>query len=89
MKHKRTFTASLLSGMLALAVCLGLSAGTPVPLQAQTKTGDFTFSQTGFTVPSTFMDYWRSHGGLAVFGYPISPVMNEGGYQVQYFERNR
>jgi hypothetical protein len=88
-KHKRTFTASLLSGMLALAVCLALSAGTPVPLQAQTKTGDFTFSQTGFTVPSTFMDYWRSHGGLAVFGYPISPVMNEGGYQVQYFERNR
>src|SRR5205085_6030295 len=40
-------------------------------------------------VPAAFMDYWRTHGGLPIFGYPISQVLTEGGLEVQYFERNR
>ena len=56
---------------------------------AEHPVGDTTFSETGFTVPAVFMQYWQSHGGLAIFGYPISPVRTEGDYQVQYFERNR
>ena len=34
-------------------------------------------------------DYWRSHGGLPIYGYPLSEEFQEGGYTVQYFERNR
>ena len=42
-----------------------------------------------------FVDYWRNHGGLPVYGYPISEAFNEVSpsngrtYLVQYFERNR
>ena len=41
------------------------------------------------------MKYWSSHGGLGVFGYPISEARTETNandgkdYTVQYFERNR
>jgi hypothetical protein len=56
-----------------------------------------TFPQTGYTVSDEhgFLAYWRKYGGLAVFGYPISPerqeVNPEDGktYWVQWFERNR
>ncbi len=53
------------------------------------------FAETGQTVRGRFADYWLQHGGLAVFGYPISPVRYERNaddgmlHLVQYFERNR
>jgi len=39
-------------------------------------------------------DQWIAKGGLPVYGYPISEVLSERGYdgntyQVQYFERYR
>jgi hypothetical protein len=36
-----------------------------------------------------FREYWNAHGGLTVFGYPISEEFTERGYTVQYFERAR
>ena len=39
--------------------------------------------------------YWEAHGGVAIFGYPISEEFQETSpedgkrYLVQYFERNR
>lgn len=36
-----------------------------------------------------FSVYWENNGGLPVFGYPISEQLVEGGYRVQYFERQR
>jgi hypothetical protein len=42
-----------------------------------------------------FLAYWTTHGGLAVFGYPISEEFQEVNptdgktYTVQYFQRNR
>src|SRR5207302_5469670 len=53
------------------------------------------FPETGHNVPPQFMAYWRSHGGLPVYGYPISEPFQEVSptdgkpYTVQYFERNR
>lgn len=51
------------------------------------------FSQTGHTLAYGFKDYWDNHGGLAVFGYPVSEEFQEmtpqGTFTVQYFERNR
>lgn len=53
------------------------------------------FEETGRTLRGEFLDYWRTSGGLAVFGFPISQVIVERNaaddrkYQVQYFERAR
>ncbi len=52
-----------------------------------------TFAPTGKKVRGTFLAYWNAHGGLPIFGYPISDEMREPGatdgkpYTVQYFER--
>ncbi|HEU5424190.1 MAG TPA: S8 family serine peptidase, partial [Nitrolancea sp.] len=63
----------------------------PVP-----STGDrLYFPETGHTLSGGFLAYWQAHGGLAVFGYPISEEFDEqnpdtGQFDtVQYFERNR
>jgi lipoprotein-anchoring transpeptidase ErfK/SrfK len=49
------------------------------------------FSQTGHHLGdrSHFLSYWRTHGGILVFGYPISEELVEDGRTVQYFERAR
>jgi|SRR5579859_7539417 len=52
-----------------------------------------TFRQTGKTVCDPFLTYWQQHGGLPIFGYPISQPfpersdLNGKTYTVQYFER--
>jgi uncharacterized protein YkwD len=45
--------------------------------------------ETHHALAEPFLSYWRSHGGVRILGYPISEVVNEGGMQVQYFERAR
>ena len=47
------------------------------------------FNETGQYLQGTFLEYWQSHGGLPIFGFPITPQFYENGYMVQYFERNR
>ena len=53
------------------------------------------FPQTQHTLAPEFAAYWDTHGGLAVYGYPISEPFRETNqtdrqeYLVQYFERNR
>ncbi|HKP54809.1 MAG TPA: PQQ-dependent sugar dehydrogenase [Chloroflexia bacterium] len=53
------------------------------------------FPQTGHTLCHTFREYWEEHGGLALYGYPLSEELTEKSptdgksYTVQYFERNR
>jgi hypothetical protein len=47
------------------------------------------FHRTGHTVSFAFLDFFRGHGGLRTFGYPISEMLLEDGYTVQYFERAR
>ncbi len=55
------------------------------------------FPETGATVQGRFLEYWQQHGGLSLFGYPLtnqfydvpeSARQNEG-MLVQYFERAR
>jgi hypothetical protein len=56
-------------------------------------TGCATFSETGHTVCEPFLSYWRTSGGLARFGFPVTPAFTtelEGKpFTVQYFERRR
>jgi hypothetical protein len=47
------------------------------------------FSATGHTLAGKFQDYWTENGGLEMFGYPISEVIDQNGTKVQYFERAR
>ena len=47
------------------------------------------FEATGHNLAGTFLDYWRTYGGLPVFGYPLTEAFYEGDYLVQYFERSR
>jgi hypothetical protein len=53
------------------------------------------FPATGHSLAPDFRAYWEGHGGLAVYGYPISEPFTETSptdgqpYLVQYFERNR
>jgi hypothetical protein len=50
---------------------------------------------TQHSLSEPFLSYWRTHGDIAVFGYPISePVQEQSNidgksYLVQYFQRNR
>lgn len=47
------------------------------------------FPETGHSVGGGFLRYWEKHGGLPVFGYPITGEFEEDGIVVQYFERAR
>jgi hypothetical protein len=53
------------------------------------------FDATGHNLSGKFLEYWNSHGGLPIYGYPISEQFTERSksdgkeYVVQYFERNR
>ncbi len=68
------------------------SAGAPGQT-VNTQPGATKFAETGHTVGGKFLDYWKSHGGLAQQGYPISDEFQEVSsvdgkpYKVQYFER--
>jgi hypothetical protein len=52
-----------------------------------------TFAETRQQACGLFLDYWKSHGGLAQQGFPISGELQEKSdldgktYTVQYFER--
>ncbi|MGC8787602.1 MAG: hypothetical protein ACP5Q1_09285 [Anaerolineae bacterium] len=47
------------------------------------------YPQTGHTLSYTFLEYFDRHGGLDVFGYPITELILENGIVVQYFQRGK
>lgn len=61
--------------------------------QPNTSAGSVLFPETGRRLGGKFLTYWRSHGGLAQQGFPISDEFTEVSdlngkpYTVQYFER--
>jgi maltose-binding protein MalE len=61
--------------------------------QPNNSAGSVLFKETGKRLGGIFLDYWKSHGGLAQQGYPISDEfmevsdLNGKTYRVQYFER--
>src|SRR6476620_1347972 len=56
---------------------------------------DAYFKETGQVLGQPFLSYWEEHGGVAVFGYPISDRLLETAedsgeeYTVKYVERAR
>ena len=78
----------VLLGLLGSEATTGKISFPPVDPIAPTANGRY-FSETGHSLKNQFLAYWQSHGGLAIFGYPISEAFQEGPYFVQYFQRNR
>lgn len=46
-------------------------------------------SETGQYLHGTFRVYYETHGGVEIFGLPVTPIISVGGLRVQYFERAR
>lgn len=47
------------------------------------------YTQTNYPVCFSFLEFFDKNGGVAQFGYPISPFEYHGGVIVQYFEKAR
>ncbi len=52
------------------------------------------FPETGHNLSGKFLEYWHTHGGIAINGYPITEAQIERStngkeYLVQWFERSR
>ena len=58
-------------------------------MQIIDQRGPDFFPETGFGISLPFVLFWENNGGIPVFGYPISQQLFEGGYRVQYVERQR
>jgi hypothetical protein len=76
--------------LLTLGLWLG-SAGARPAMAADAR----CFPETGQCLSGRFRSFWEANGGLAVFGFPISPPSQEINrddgqpYLTQWFERNR
>jgi hypothetical protein len=87
---------NVLLGLLGRTVTAGREHEGPfLPAQPSGAPGTLYFKETGHNMGREFASYWREHGGLAVYGYPISEPFPEVSpsdskvYLAQYFERNR
>jgi hypothetical protein len=87
----------VLLGLLGRTITAGRESEQPF-LRRQPnpgKGGPMYFPETGHFLDPMFTQYWLEHGGLPVYGYPISESFTETSptdgkpYLVQYFERNR
>jgi hypothetical protein len=65
-------------------------AAPPAPLP---NTGEadapLLFPETGFSMDSEFLSFWKAHGGLQAFGYPLDSARQVDGQVVQWLERAR
>ena len=76
--------------LVVLALAFGLvGAFMPLGTQASHDVGpDRVYvPETGHYLAYGFLDYWRHHGAIPIFGYPLTEEVSENGLAVQYFER--
>ena len=68
-----------------------LTSGRTFPKATPVETTDSQryFPETGQVVSGAFLRFFNSRGGLDIFGYPTSGVIQENGKTVQYFQRSR
>lgn len=72
-----------------------LAIATSVPAQAQHGPAPLCFPETGYCLEGPFIRYWQTHGGLMIFGYPITAMQPEQSRDTdrapmtQWFERAR
>ena len=80
---------------LVFVVALVVVVMVPRLLSAKPLAAPRCFAETNQCIDGRFRTYWEQNGGLAVFGFPITPQREERNrdtgrvYQTQWFERNR
>lgn len=74
--------------MLAICAIIGANLLLPQYIHGQTPTIRY-FPETGHSVRGEFLEFFEAHGGLAVFGYPLTDEFTQGGRRVQYFQKAR
>ncbi len=95
MKQQRPGRRLWHTGLLLLALLSLAGAGLARPQPAAAQERSRCFPETGHCVSGKFLDYWERNGGLAVFGYPLSPlipneiVQDDWVGRTQWFERDR
>lgn len=86
--------------LLSLNIVLMLALVAPKTAQKAFAADECkVFLETGYKVCGLFLSYWENNGGLAQYGFPISPEFLEKNadppagdgkvHKVQYFERTR
>jgi hypothetical protein len=73
----------------ALFLPLAPAAAAPARAPAPPPPGFAYFPETGHNIGLKIKRFYDSHGGLDIFGLPLTEVFTEDGLQVQYFERAR
>ncbi|MCC6629660.1 MAG: glucosaminidase domain-containing protein [Chloroflexi bacterium] len=66
----------------AIAGVLGLASAVEAPEPD-------VVAMNGHVLGHGFLDFWRSRGGLPIFGYPLSSEYSRDGVTMQEFERSR
>ncbi len=61
----------------------------PAARQSARRPDRLFFGETGHSIGGAFRTYWQAHGGMAVFGLPLTEEITEDGRTVQWFERAR
>lgn len=79
--------------LLIMILVIGGLSFSPKPAAAQTSLCFADVPGISNCISGRFLSYWQQNGGLAVFGYPLSPAQSEttanGTFTTQYFERQR
>lgn len=70
------------------ASCTAAAAATPLP-RTGVEGSPVVFAETGYSLEGPFLNYWRTYGGLGVFGYPIDSARQANGQVSQWLERTR
>ncbi|MDQ2807923.1 MAG: hypothetical protein M3Z04_13600 [Chloroflexota bacterium] len=83
--HRHLHVARFALHVLWIALLL---AWLPAPHAVATDAPRY-YAATGHTLAGQFTAFYDRYGGLAVFGYPLDEAHSEGGYLVQYTERER
>ena len=84
--------SSLLAALVLMATLFGPLApaqAAPHPAPAPPAPGFAFFPETSHNIGLKIKRFYDTHGGLDIFGLPLTEVFNEDGLNVQYFERAR
>ena len=90
--HRRVLllAASALAATLLWPVAPLAAAPATVPEAATGAAPGFAyFPETGHNIGLAIKRFYDSHGGLDIFGLPLTEPFQEDGLTVQYFERAR
>jgi hypothetical protein len=78
---------------MAILALLALLLGAAVAQPAQAQSNQRCFPETNQCISGVIRSYWERNGGLAIFGYPITPLQIETvegqTLPIQWFERDR